>query len=472
MIDNIFTNDANNISGILMFDTSDHLPNFTIAKTKINSKNSDYYKKFRDFSNTNISNLKTCMSNFNWKDHIQCHDNNVNNAYNKFIETFNSILDKYTPFKKKNKSKTKSKLPWITKDLIKMINKKNRLYKQYMTKRTSLNKTKYKTLNNKVNKLLRNAKKNYFSDQLEKEKKNIKNTWKILNNVLNKDHKKPCNTEFNLNGQIINNPKETPDHLNDFFINIGPNQVSQIPDTNTHFSTYLSNPVQSSMYFTPITEEEVIKVITNLDTKKSAGHDGISILIIKKLADELSIPLTCIFNMSLRSSIVPDQLKIARVVPIHKKDSKNIFTNYRPISVLPGFSKILERLVFNRCISFLNKYNILFENQFGFRPKHSTDMAINKLVDKVVNATNNNETTAGVFLDLSKAFDTIKHDILLEKMSHYGFRGFVLDWFKNYLTNRKQFVDYNNHTSATKAINSGMPQGSILGPLGFIIYVN
>ena len=168
--------------------------------------------------------------------------------------------------------------------------------------------------------------------------------------------------------------------------------------------------------------------------------------------------------MSLKNGIVPDQL--------HKKESKSNFTNYRPISILPDFSKILERLVFNRCISFLNKYNILFENQFGFRPKHSTSMAIIKLVDKIVNAANNNEITAGIFLDLSKAFDTIQHDILLDKMANYGLRGIVLDWFKSYLTNRKQFVEYNNHKSTVKLINSGMPQGSILGPLGFIIYVN
>ena len=385
------------------------------------------------------------------------------------------MLNKFTPLKKKNtKAKTKSNLPWLTRDLIKMVNKKTRLHKRYMRKRTTLNKTKYKTLNNKLNKLLRSAKTNYHSNQLEKEKKNIENTWKILNNVLNKGNKKSCNTEFNLNGQIINNPNQIPEHFNDFFINIGSNQVSQIADFNTHFSTYLSKSTDNTMFFNPITEDEVLEIIKNLDAKKSTGHDGFSILIIKKLAAELSVPLTLIFNMSIKDGIVPDQLKIAIVVPIHKKESKNNFTNYRPILALPRFSKILERLVFNRCISFLNKHNILFENQFGFRPKHSTIMAVIKLVDKIVNAanSNNNEITAGTSLDLSKAFDTIKHDILLDKVAHYGFRGIVLDWVETYLTYRKQFVKYNNHKSTIRLINSGMSQGSILGPSGFIIYVN
>ena len=182
-----------------------------------------------------------------------------------------------------------------------------------------------------------------------------------------------------------------------FFINIGPNQVSQIPDTTTHFSIYLSKSTDNTMFFNPITEDEVLEVIKNLDVKKSTGHDCFSILIIKKLAAELSVPLTLIFNMSIKDGTVPDELKIARVVPIHKKESKNNFTNIRPISILPGFSKILERLVFNRCISFLNKHNILFENQFGFCPKHSTNMAVIKLFDKIVNAANNNEITAGIF---------------------------------------------------------------------------
>ena len=148
-----------------------------------------------------------------------------------------------------------------------------------------------------------------------------------------------------------------------------------------------------------------------------------------------------------------------------------MFSNYRLVSVLPCFSKILERLIFNSCMDYISKNNLLNEKQFGFRPNHSTYMAIFELVDKIVNAVERNETTVALFWDLSKAFDTINHGILLYKLEHYGFRGVALDWFKSYLSNRKQFVCYQMHDSNHKIINCGVPQGSILGPLLFTLYI-
>ena len=170
-------------------------------------------------------------------------------------------------------------------------------------------------------------------------------------------------------------------------------------------------------------------------------------------------PLTRIFNLSVSTGIVPDKLKIAKVIPIYKKDDAEKFSNYRPVSLLPCFSKILERLVFNRCVEYIDAHEILNEKQFGFRPNHSTYMAIVQLVDKVTNAVEQNETTMGIFLDLSKAFDTIDHNILLYKLEHYGFRGIVLDWFKNYLINRKQFVSFDTSESEQQNIVCGVPQG-------------
>ena len=193
--------------------------------------------------------------------------------------------------------------------------------------------------------------------------------------------------------------------------------------------------------------------------------------VVKETVDAIIQPLTYIIDLSPSSGVVPDQMKIARVIPLFKSGDLSLFTNYRPVSLLPAFSKILER-IYNCLINFLNKYSILSCNQYGFRKNHSTAYALIQLYDKLSDAIDKGNVTLGLFIDLSKAFDTVNHDILLAKLEFYGVCGVALEWFESYLSCRSQFVQYNGYSSSSKYIKCGVPQGSILGPLLFLLYIN
>ena len=187
--------------------------------------------------------------------------------------------------------------------------------------------------------------------------------------------------------------------------------------------------------------------------------------VIKRSIGSISSPLTHIINLSITHGIVPDELKISRLVPIFKPGDKALFSNYRPISVLSCFSKFLERIIYNRIINYLNDFNVLCDNQHGFRKNRS--LALFDLCDKSSSAFDRREHAIGVFLDLSKAFDTVNHVILFDKLEHYGIRGLALEWVKSYLSERKQFVDFNNVRSSPQGTSCRVPQCSILGPFFF-----
>ena len=288
--------------------------------------------------------------------------------------------------------------------------------------------------------------------------------------INHKKNSKPFN-QFLVNGVLTENPKTIADKFNDFFTNIGPTLASKIPKSNISFSNFMKDENAQSLFLQPVTDREISKIILSLK-EGAPGVDNISASALKTVINEIKSPITHICQLSIVQGCFPSELKLAKIIPIFKSKDPSTFSNYRPISLLSVFSKIMEKVMYDRLYDYFIKFQILYIYQFGFQKNKSTYMALICLLDKLTQALERGEIAIGVFIDFQKAFDTVDHSILLEKLSHYGIRGPAHDWIRSYLSNRKQFVEFDNVHSKVLNVQCGVPQGSNLGPLLFLIYVN
>ena len=237
-------------------------------------------------------------------------------------------------------------------------------------------------------------------------------------------------------------------------------------------TSYMNEQNDKSMFLIPADENEVTCIVRNCSNKSSEDSDNISMKLLKEVFQYIVKPYTYICNLSFKNGIFPDGMKLAKVVPLFKSGDKNSFNKYRPVSLLSQFSKILEKLFDKRLQSFIDKYEILSSSQYGFRSNCSTSLALMELIEEISSSLDNKKVTIGVFIDLKKAFDAIDHNLLLKKLNHYGIRGLANNWLHSYLNCRKQFVQVDEHRSDMLEILCGVPQGSVLGPKLFILYIN
>ena len=475
LIDYCITNVLSNtfLTSILTTRMSDHFPILiSVPFEKLNSKQRTV--TYRDFSTQNVNNFRQVLNAENWG--MVLEENCAQRAYNLFSDKFYAIYNLFFPLKKCNFNKDIHKLEkWYSNGLLISRREKIRLDKMAASSPTNFNINAYKSYRNVYNKVLKTAKKIYFENAISKAKCDLKKTWSLIRQAINLKSKKSgnCITNLIFNNIEVSSQKEIAEYLNNFFATAPSLIVNEIRDVPNVAEADDQMDLQLfKLNENAETEQEIIETVKLFDAKKSFDMNGVSMLIVKKCIWSVASPLAYVFNKSFEQGVVPCQFKIAKVVPIFKSGDPRIADNYRPISLINNFAKILEKIMALRLTAFLENHSLISNSQFGFRKSHSTIHPIILFQNFVTKALNKKEHAIAIFCDLRKAFDTVNYNILFTKLSKMGIRGIELEWFKNYLTDRKQFVSIDDICSTLVNILIGVPQGSVLGPLLFLIYIN
>ena len=469
VIDHIWVNSSVSLNhGIIIADVTDHFPIFCTLSAPEYTINNLVKIRFRDMSDTNYITFKNCLDSIDWG--ILLNSIDINEQTETFLGIIENHFDNCFPIKTKFVSPKRLSNPWLTQAILNSINMKHRLYKR--VKQHTYDRNAYAVFRRTLTTVIRLAKQNYLKNKFDRCKHDTKQTWDIINNIIRPGNKNALIQKLILDDTSLSKPSEIANAFNLHFSNIGKKLKSALTVPSTlSYEQYLPPRNPHSLFLSPTTSMEVTQTIKKLKNKKQNLHSP-SVKVFKLNAENLAHPIASIFNNILNSSQYPNVLKTACVTPLFKSGDKNLLNNYRPISSLPVLNLVVEKLLHSRLCNFLDTFKLLSPCQFGFRKGFSTSDAVNEFLSNIYDSMKQNRYLAAVFLDLSKAFDTVSHDILLNKMDNYGIRGTANLLLKSYLSNRKQFVSVNGAKSDTQDISIGVPQGSVLGPLLFLIYIN
>ena len=479
LIDNIFINNLETCSsgGNITTSLSDHFPQFCQLDIFYKTDKSKEVKYGRSYKNFNQNEFENELKLINWTELFI--GKTSEDCYNIFFNSIEKLLDEMAPIRRLSKKEISLlKRPWITNGLLKSMHNRDQTHSLFVKENDPETKDElfkiYKRKRNLVKILIRRSKKAYYAAYFEENKSDVKKTWEGIRNIVNISKKSRVSPiQINYKNEVKTRKNDMARALNDFFVNIGNMVEEKIPSGNIPCIDYMGERNVKTIFLKPVDNGEVISLVSQLKCLlKACGPNSIPNKILKNNIEPLVGPLVYLLNLSLEQGNFPQLLKKADVAPIFKEKDKRKCENYRPISLLSNISKLFERAMHNRLYDFLENSDVLYDLQFGFRKQYSSNHALLSIVEGIREKLDNKTFSCGVFIDLEKAFDTVNHEILFKKLEHYGVRGVANQWFRSYLSSRTQRVKLDGVSSEFLNISCGVPQGSILGPLLFLIYIN
>ena len=455
--------------GSLKLALSDHYLVYAIRKFRGNIPCNHKMIKTRQMKNFNEELFLKDLVNVDWQQILTC-SQDINVVVQNWTNMLSLIIEKHAPLRERRVSDKFA--PWLTPDLMNVFRTRDRLKAAAIKSKSVLLLEAYKKFRNKANALNTRLKKSYFTDKIHSCEGNIKETWTTINKLINKRSKTTNITSLRVDDETITKPDLIAESMNKYFCSVGEQLSKKIPKKmNSFISSQILAP-ESNFSFSPVNAEDLTKAMSKFKSSQGFGMDNISSFFLKKRMPIFGNGLCQIFNMSLSTGKFPDSWKAARVAPIYKDGSSSENSNYRPISVLPVVSRLFEKLMYDQLYTYLSNNHLLFTGQSGFRRFHSVLTSLLKCSNDWYLNLDKGHYTSVTFIDHKKAFDTVDHQILLQKLRVYGLAGKEISWFQSYLDNRKQCCKVNGHMSKQENIHFGVPQGSCLGPLLFLIYIN
>ena len=470
-LDHLYTNQADKLSDVaaLFNGASDHKLIYAVRRAKAIERNVRYIRK-RCFKGFDYAGFKACINSVSWLDLYLSED--VNIAVDMLTKRVTTVLDKFAPVKIIQVRSNYA--PWLT-DLTKRAIQERNLAQRAALASGDINLTRnYKNLRNKVTNMVRSDKKVWEANKLNHLTNSNRDIWRNAKQMMNWKCGGPP-TRLYYNGHLESRPKCLAKIMNEFFISKIEGLKSRLPATKGDPLFYLRRFMHNrtaSLTFRPVSPEEVMFIVKNLKNSKSTGLDNIDVTTVKTIAPTILPALTHIVNLSLSTSTFPMMWKKAKVVPLLKKGDNLDPKNYRPVALLPIMSKVLEKAIFVQVMEYIEVNEILHSSHHGSRPWHSTCTAIIEMQNSWINAIERGDLVGVMMLDLSAAFDLVDHELLIQKLQLMGFQETVLQWFTSYLKDRTQCVYLDGQLSDLVPVTTGVPQGSVLGALIYILYVN